>query len=139
MHVDVVYATKYFYAFFSCNLQIRLQQQELTITNAEMSTSGDGTLSTCMFCTIGAGKDTKTKLLFENDEFAAFADIKPVATHHALVITKRHIKTVKQLTVLDVEMLNRMKTIGIELLESKGMTPDQMLFGFHWPPFNTGL
>lgn len=95
------------------------------------------TYDSCIFCTIAAGKDPATTLLVDTEQFVAFPDIAPVATHHYLVITKRHIKNVKQLKRDDISMVNAMKEIGIQLLQSKGLNIDEARFGFHWPPFNT--
>lgn len=43
----------------------------------------------CIFCKI-ATKQIQTKIVFENDEFIGFNDIKPVSPTHILVIPKKH-------------------------------------------------
>jgi len=94
----------------------------------------------CIFCTIATGNDPSTTLLVDNETVVAFADIKPVAEHHYLVIPKKnnpHISNVKQLSSNDIDLVNYMKDQGVQLLESKGVDIEQALFGFHWPPFNT--
>ena len=45
----------------------------------------------CVFCKIIAGKNTRNKVL-ENDEFLAFHDIAPKAPVHVLIIPKKHIE-----------------------------------------------
>lgn len=36
--------------------------------------------------------------LFQDDEFVVFPDIRPAAKHHYLIVTREHIRNVKQLT-----------------------------------------
>ena len=47
-------------------------------------------MTDCIFCKI-AKKELPTKIIFENDDFIAFNDIKPVSPTHILVIPKVHI------------------------------------------------
>jgi histidine triad (HIT) family protein len=61
----------------------------------------------CIFCDIIKGK-SKTNILFENDKFIAFRDIKPaVEKCHFLMIPKLHIPTVNDLKKNDLEMCNK--------------------------------
>lgn len=46
--------------------------------------------SSCLFCRIVAG-EIPARLLFEDDELIAFADIAPQAPVHLLIVPKRHI------------------------------------------------
>lgn len=57
----------------------------------------------CIFCDI-VDKKTNTEILFENEEFVAFRDIKPAASYHFLIIPKRHIMNINSLTVDDKPM-----------------------------------
>jgi len=43
----------------------------------------------CIFCKI-AKKEIPAKVIFEDDEFIAFNDVKPVSPVHVLVIPKKH-------------------------------------------------
>lgn len=52
----------------------------------------------CIFCKIIEGSQS-TQLLYEDNDIVIFEDIKPVAKHHYLVVTKNHIKDGKQLTL----------------------------------------
>jgi galactose-1-phosphate uridylyltransferase len=58
---------------------------------------------TCVFCDI-VNKKTNTVILFEDEELIAFKDIKPAASHHYLIIPKKHIPNVKSLTTNDKPM-----------------------------------
>lgn len=64
------------------------------LNNARMS---------CIFCDI-VSKKTDTEILFENDDFVAFRDIKPAAAFHFLIIPKHHILNTNALTVNDKPM-----------------------------------
>jgi histidine triad (HIT) family protein len=46
----------------------------------------------CIFCDIVAGK-TPARLLHEDEHVAAFADIRPVAPSHILIVPKKHYPT----------------------------------------------
>jgi len=51
----------------------------------------------CIFCKI-ANKEIPTEILFEDDWVVAFKDINPIAPIHILVIPKKHIQSVNELT-----------------------------------------
>lgn len=51
----------------------------------------------CLFCKIAQGK-TDTRFLFENDTFVVFRDINPHAPVHLLIVPKRHIRGINDLT-----------------------------------------
>jgi histidine triad (HIT) family protein len=54
----------------------------------------------CIFCKIASGAIPAEKV-YEDAHVAAFRDIKPVAPEHILVISKKHVETVHDLS--DVE------------------------------------
>ena len=51
----------------------------------------------CIFCMIAEGKIPSTKV-YEDDEILAFRDINPQCPVHVLVIPKRHIASVDEVT-----------------------------------------
>ncbi len=77
--------------------------------------------SDCIFCKI-ANKEMQTKIIFENDEFIAFDDIKPVSPTHVLVIPKKHYKNL--LEVEDKEILGKLiltaKEVALKLSLNDG-------------------
>ncbi|KAJ2160425.1 hypothetical protein GGF46_002251 [Coemansia sp. RSA 552] len=85
----------------------------------------------CVFCS------PLERVVYEDDEFLAFHDIKPDAALHLLVIPKQHRGTIKELHKADVAMIRRMHGIGERLLREQGFTGDDARFGFHRPPFNS--
>jgi len=54
----------------------------------------------CLFCKIVEGSLPSTKV-YENDSVLAFRDIAPAATEHILIIPKKHIATMNEVTSED--------------------------------------
>ena len=61
----------------------------------------------CLFCDIAAGK-TDTEFLFEDDTLVAFRDIHPHAPVHILIVPKKHIRSVNDITPEDGPLLGKM-------------------------------
>ena len=74
--------------------------------------------SDCIFCKI-AKKEIPTKIIFENDEFIAFNDVKPVSPTHVLVIPKKHYENL--LAVEDTEMLGKLLLTAKEVALKLGL------------------
>ncbi len=51
----------------------------------------------CIFCKI-VNRKIPAEILFENEWIIAFKDIKPIAPVHILIIPKKHLESVNQLT-----------------------------------------
>lgn len=102
-----------------------------------MSTNDSKLHDRCIFCKIANLQDSKTRILYQNEEFVAFRDIRPAADHHYLVVTKQHIKDPKHLKGDDLELLERLITTGETVLKNAGGKSEEARFGFHWPPFTS--
>ncbi|GAB6908885.1 Uncharacterized HIT-like protein aq_141 [Desulfosarcina cetonica] len=61
----------------------------------------------CLFCKIASGQ-TDTPFLFENEHLVVFRDIHPHAPVHLLIVPKRHIRSVNDLTEADHAVLAEM-------------------------------
>ena len=61
----------------------------------------------CLFCQISSGK-TSTEFLFENDTLVVFKDINPAAPVHLLIVPKKHIRSINDLTESDQSILSEM-------------------------------
>lgn len=53
--------------------------------------------SDCLFCKI-AGNEIGTEFIHETDELVVFKDIKPLAPVHLLIVPKRHIRSINDLS-----------------------------------------
>jgi len=69
---------------------------------------------TCLFCRIIAG-DIPSDTVHEDELVLAFNDINPVAPVHQLIIPKRHIDSVADLSETDAELLGRLFAVTAEL------------------------
>jgi len=74
----------------------------------------------CLFCKIVAG-DIPSDVVHEDDLVLAFNDISPRAPVHQLVIPKRHIASMADLTGEDAELLSRLFAVAAELAASAGL------------------
>jgi histidine triad (HIT) family protein len=68
----------------------------------------------CLFCQIANG-ETPTDILFENDTLVVFKDINPAAPVHLLMVPKKHIRSVNDLTEDDQPILSEMLMVGKEM------------------------
>ena len=64
-------------------------------------------LQDCIFCDIVQGKIPATRV-FEDDDIVAFDDIAPQAPIHKIIIPKRHIATLNDLTANDKTLIGHM-------------------------------
>ena len=68
----------------------------------------------CLFCKIISGQIPSRKV-YEDDELFAFHDIHPWAPVHFLLVPKRHIPSMAQLTPQDVGLMGRMMVLAPQL------------------------
>ncbi len=77
----------------------------------------------CIFCQI-IEKKVSAQIIFENEFVFAFRDIHPKAPVHALMVTKKHIRSVNDLSVNDEkdvsELLLAAKEVAQKLNVAKG-------------------
>ncbi len=64
-------------------------------------------MDNCLFCKISK-KEVPAEIVFENDELVIFPDINPKAPRHYLVVSKKHIGSVKEMVKEDAELLGKM-------------------------------
>ena len=77
----------------------------------------------CIFCKI-ANKKTETKFAYNDKEIMAFNDIHPIAPVHILIVPKKHIKSMNDVTEDDTLLIGKLivvaKNIAKELKISEG-------------------
>ncbi len=78
-------------------------------------------MSDCLFCRIASGEIPARKI-HEDDDIVAFHDINPVAPIHFLVIPKRHIASMADVTDGDAEVLGKLMAQVGKLAREQGCT-----------------
>ncbi|HYE70259.1 MAG TPA: histidine triad nucleotide-binding protein [Aquabacterium sp.] len=75
----------------------------------------------CLFCKIVAGQ-IPSKKAYEDEDILAFHDIHPWAPVHILIIPKRHITSMVDVTMEDQALLGKMMAISPKLMADLGVT-----------------
>ena len=70
----------------------------------------------CIFCKI-IKKEIPADVVYEDEEIIAFRDIRPIAPVHVLVIPKKHIESIQDLTEADADLAGRLILVGKEVAE----------------------
>ena len=73
----------------------------------------------CLFCKIIAGEIPASKV-FEDDQMIAFNDINPQAPTHVLIVPKRHIETLTDLTDGDDEVVGALVRRAAAIASERG-------------------
>ena len=76
--------------------------------------------SDCLFCRIVAGEIPVTRV-FEDETCVAFADIKPQAPVHLLVIPKVHRASLADTSAEDVELLGKLMGAVVVVAREQGL------------------
>jgi histidine triad (HIT) family protein len=100
-------------------------------------------------------KQIQAKIAHEDDKYIAIHDIQPQAPVHVLIITKKPIPTLNDLTPADAELVGGMFLLASKLMKSMGHSDFRTVFncgpgaqqtvfhlhlhvlagrGFNWPP-----
>jgi histidine triad (HIT) family protein len=74
----------------------------------------------CVFCQIVAGR-APSKKVYEDEDVLAFHDVRPQAPVHALVVPKKHIASLVDLTPEDDALLGRLVRCGREVARAAGL------------------
>jgi len=75
----------------------------------------------CIFCKIVRGEIPGRKV-FEDDDVLAFHDIQPQADLHFMIIPKKHVKSLYDVTAADATVLGKILTIAGRLAREQGAT-----------------
>jgi len=76
-------------------------------------------MANCLFCKIIAGEIPASKV-YEDDRLIAFNDINPQAPMHVLVVPKRHVATLNDLTAADDDLVGAMVRAGALIAKERG-------------------
>ena len=73
----------------------------------------------CLFCKI-IHREIPAKIAYEDDQVLAFHDIDPQAPTHILIIPKKHITTLNDLTEEDAALVGRLQVTAAKLAKELG-------------------
>lgn len=74
----------------------------------------------CLFCKIVA-KEIPATICHEDDHVIAFDDINPRAPHHVLIIPRKHIATLNDLTEDDTLLVGHITQTAKQLAKARGI------------------
>ncbi len=74
----------------------------------------------CLFCKIAA-KEIPSDSVYEDSDLVAFRDIAPTAPTHILIISRKHIATINDVTAEDAELMGRMILLAKQLAAEEGL------------------
>ena len=77
-------------------------------------------MENCIFCKI-AEKKADAEIVFEDKDVIAFNDIHPLAPVHILVIPKKHIASVNDVTREDAELMGKLIKTARDIAKEKGI------------------
>ena len=75
----------------------------------------------CLFCKI-INRDIPGAIVYEDDRVIAFSDINPQAPTHILVIPKRHIATLNDLSVEDDQIVGELVRRAAIIAKERGIS-----------------
>ena len=75
----------------------------------------------CLFCKI-ANKEIPATIAYEDEDAVAFHDINPAAPKHVLVIPRKHIASLTDMTDADTPLLGKLLAVARRVAEAEGLT-----------------
>jgi len=75
----------------------------------------------CIFCKIVAG-EVPADILYQDEGLIAFPDINPLAPTHLLIIPRKHIPTLADLSEADSALIGEMVNVANQLAREKGIS-----------------
>ncbi len=77
-------------------------------------------MSDCLFCGIVEGK-IKGNIVYQDDSVVAFKDINPKAPVHVLIITRKHIAGVLDVSADDSAVIGHIFAVAARLAQEQGI------------------
>jgi len=78
-------------------------------------------MADCLFCKVVAGQVPAT-LVFQNDHVVAFKDLTPRAPTHVLIVPRRHIATLNELSPEDDPLVGEMVRAAAAIAKEQGLS-----------------
>jgi histidine triad (HIT) family protein len=73
----------------------------------------------CIFCKI-VNKEIASNIVYEDEKVVAFHDINPQAPYHILIVPKKHIPTLLELTEEDKELMGHIYLVINKIAKNLG-------------------
>ncbi len=89
-------------------------------------------MDNCIFCKIAA-KEIPSTSVYEDDHLLAFRDLNPQAPEHILIIPKKHIARIENLSSEDTDLMGRLLVAAKQIADDLGLKNGYRLV------FNNGL
>lgn len=80
-------------------------------------------MSACVFCRIRDG-ELPSRKVYEDERVLAFHDINPQAPVHILVVPKKHIPSLAEVTEEDLELLGYLQLVIRRVAEQEGLAAE---------------
>ncbi len=77
-------------------------------------------MADCIFCKI-VNKEIPATVVYEDEDIFAFNDINPHAPIHVLVIPKKHIASLAEVSAEDGELLGKIQLAAVRIAELLGI------------------
>ncbi|MCG8035521.1 MAG: histidine triad nucleotide-binding protein [Candidatus Thiodiazotropha taylori] len=77
-------------------------------------------MSDCLFCKFVSG-EISVEAVYEDDDVLAFRDINPQAPCHVLIIPKKHISTLNDLSGEDAELMGKLYLAATKVAKQEGI------------------
>ncbi|MCP4720071.1 MAG: histidine triad nucleotide-binding protein [Desulfobacteraceae bacterium] len=74
----------------------------------------------CLFCKI-INREIPSEFLYEDDNYVVFKDINPAAPVHLLLLPKKHIRSINDLTREDGDILSGLFMVAKEMAREQGV------------------
>lgn len=86
----------------------------------------------CLFCRI-AGKKIPSKIVYEDETVVAFQDINPQAPVHLLIIPKKHVASIWEITSPDSKLVGNLILVAQKLARENKLENGFRLVANHGP------
>jgi len=77
----------------------------------------------CLFCKIIAG-EIPADVVYETDRVLAFRDLNPQAPTHVLIVPRRHVATINDITAEDATEVGLLIAAAARIAEDQGVAAD---------------
>ena len=76
-------------------------------------------MADCLFCKIAA-RETAADVVYEDERLVAFRDVAPRAPTHVLIVPRRHVSTLNDLTAADDDLIGAMVRLAARIAAERG-------------------